>query len=49
LALLKQKLFYRSPEQYEKIKNIRKGKPNDLFFSVSGKIEKWEKIKNLNL
>ena len=49
LMLLKYKLAHRSPEAYEKIKDLEEGEPNALFTSRSGPAESWERIKAIKL
>ncbi|MCW6161109.1 MAG: pyrimidine dimer DNA glycosylase/endonuclease V [Candidatus Micrarchaeales archaeon] len=47
LEPLKFKLKNRSQEYYNRIADIKKGVPNQIFFSHPGKIESWEKVKAL--
>ena len=41
---LKRKLSLRSPEQYERYREVEIAKPNPLFCIVPGDIRDWEKI-----
>ncbi len=45
LALLRHKLAVRSPEFYELIRGIERAEPNELFVSVPGEVEGWERVR----
>lgn len=46
--LLKSKLKLRDEKSYQKIRNIQKPEPIEIFSLKKGPIENWEKIKNVN-
>ncbi|BBE42101.1 pyrimidine dimer DNA glycosylase/endonuclease V [Conexivisphaera calida] len=45
LALLRRKLAVRSPEFHESLRGIVRAEPNDLFVSVPGDVEGWERVR----
>lgn len=45
LLLLKNKVEKRSLKDFERINKIKNAEPNELFKSIDGGVEKWERLK----